>query len=539
MVRSWDGQTSTIPADRTSVTLGRSGANDLSYPEDGGLSRQHLTLERTGDRWTVRDLGSKNGTLLNGVRIAGPTPFQPGDHVTAGHLTIEFESAAGTLPAQTVIFVEHQEDAPLHSTTIMTNLERALDQEKKVPSRAQKEVHALVRAGRELAGHRPLAELFDVILDLAIETVGAGRGVLMTAENDELVPRAVRGGQMRISSAVRDRVLSERASLLVRDAQLDEAFRERMSIVEQQVRSMMAVPLQTLDRVIGLIYVDMPNIIREFTPEDLNLLTVMANVAAIRIEHARLAEVEQSERVMEREMQQAALIQKGLLPTEAPEIPGLDIAGFNTPSRMVGGDYFDFLTYEDGRVAVLVGDAAGKGMPASLLISRLQAQVQVLFEMPDDPLAGLVGRLNRFISQRCPGNRFITLFVGIFDSKTGGVAYCNAGHNPPLVIRRKGPLETLTEGGLVLGLLPSAEYLSDNIHLDPGDTIVMFSDGITEAVRKGSDEEYGEDRVARIARENAGRSAQAIIDAIYSDLMEWTSGAPPADDMTLVVVKRV
>jgi sigma-B regulation protein RsbU (phosphoserine phosphatase) len=301
---------------------------------------------------------------------------------------------------------------------------------------------------------------------------------------------------------------------------------------------MMAVPLQTADRVIGLIYVDMPNIIREFTPEDLNLLTVMANVAAIRIEHARLAEVEQSERLMERDMQQAALIQKGLLPTAAPEMAGLDIAGFNTPSRIVGGDYYDFLTYQDGRVAVLVGDAAGKGMPASLLISRLQAQVQVLFEEPD-PLAEQVARLNRFISLRCPGNRFITLFVGLFDSNTGQIAYCNAGHNPPLLIRRNGGLDQLTEGGLVLGLLPNTEYAAEGVAMEPGDIVVLFSDGITEAFRKGSDEEYGEDRLARVVRQNQDKSAQAIIDAIYSDLTEWTSGAPPADDMTLVVVKRL
>ena len=144
------------------------------------------------------------------------------------------------------------------------------------------------------------------------------------------------------------------------------ALREHMSIVEQKVRSMIAVPLQTNDRVIGLIYVDSPHLIREFSREDLNLLTVMANVAAIRIEHARLNEIEEAERAMAKDMEQAALIQKALLPSQPPAIAGLDIAGKTTACRTVGGDYFDYLTFPDGRVGVLVGDVAGKGMPASL-----------------------------------------------------------------------------------------------------------------------------------------------------------------------------
>ena len=175
------------------------------------------------------------------------------------------------------------------------------------------QMRALIRAGRELAGHRPLAELFPLIMDLSVEAVMAGRGVLMTLDGDELNVRAARGEGFKISTTVRDRVLKEKASLLVRDAQLDQALREHMSIVEQKVRSMIAVPLQTNDRVIGLIYVDSPNAIREFTREDLNLLTVMANVAAIRIEHARLNEIEEAERAMAKEMHQAALIQERLL----------------------------------------------------------------------------------------------------------------------------------------------------------------------------------------------------------------------------------
>ena len=155
--------------------------------------------------------------------------------------------------------------------------------------------------------------------------------------------RAARGEGLRMSAKVRDSVLTEKKSWLVRDTRLDQALAGRESIVEQQIRSMLAVPLQTESRVIGLIYLDSPFFVREFKEEDLSLLTVMANIAAVRIEHARLAEVEQAERLMAKDLEQASAIQRGLLPEKAPEVPGLDLAGYNVPCRGVGGDYYDFI----------------------------------------------------------------------------------------------------------------------------------------------------------------------------------------------------
>src|SRR5439155_1245219 len=176
-----------------------------------------------------------------------------------------------------------------------------------------------------------------VMLDLAIQAVSAQRGVLMLLEGDQLVAKAHKGEGFRISTMVRDKAVNEKSSILVRDAQLDDAFKGRMSIVEQKVHTMMAVPLQTKERIIGLIYVDSPFILREFTKDDLSLLTLMANVAAFRIENTRLIEVEQGERIMKRDLSQAADIQRGMLPETAPNVPGVDLAGYNVPCRTVGG----------------------------------------------------------------------------------------------------------------------------------------------------------------------------------------------------------
>jgi serine phosphatase RsbU (regulator of sigma subunit) len=300
---------------------------------------------------------------------------------------------------------------------------------------------------------------------------------------------------------------------------------------------MIAVPLQTNDRVIGLIYVDTPHLIREFSREDLNLLTVMANVAAIRIEHARLNEIEEAERAMAKEMEQAAQIQRAMLPSSPPMVAGLDIAGKTTACRTVGGDYYDFLEFPDGRVGMLVGDVAGKGMPASLLMSSLQARVHVLFEEADD-LARKLGRLNKAVCAKCPDNRFITFFMSVVDPATGELVYANAGHNPPLMVRATGGFDRLSGGGVILGVLPQATYQESRACMEPGDVLVLFSDGVTEAADP-LDEDFGEERLAALVASMRGRPAGEIVEAIDGAVARFTQGAPAADDITVVVARRL
>jgi phosphoserine phosphatase RsbU/P len=541
VIRDLEGKMSTVPLDRDRITLGRSSASQLCYPDDSGLSRQHLALVRIGNQWHVEDLGSKNGTMLNGRRIERPLPFNPGDRVSAGHLTIEF-AGADAKTHETVVFVDSPESFSTTATTVVANLDAVLDPHIDDPNRTtvmqgSPQMRALIRAGRELAEHRPLNELFTVIMDLSVEAVMAGRGVLMTLEDGELKVRAARGEGFHISRAVRDRVIGNKESLLVKDAMMDKALKEQMSIVEQKVRSMIAVPLQTNDRVIGLIYVDTPHLIREFTREDLNLLTVMANVAAIRIEHARLVEIETAERAMAKEMQQAAQIQLGLLPKEAPKYTGLEIAGSTVPARTVGGDYYDWIPFQDGRVGVIVADVAGKGMPASLIMSSLHARVHVLFEDGED-LAVKVTRLNRHTCGNTPENRFITFFMTVVEPETGRLVYANAGHNPSLIVRAKGGYDTLAEGGLILGIMPAFTYGAAGAQLEKGDVLVLYSDGVTEAVDR-ADNDFGEDRLASLVAKMRDRPAQEIAEAVQKAVYDFAAGAPQADDITIVVARKL
>jgi sigma-B regulation protein RsbU (phosphoserine phosphatase) len=541
LIQCPDGQMKTVPLIAERISVGRSSAAELCFPEDAGLSRQHFAFEPDDDQWTVQDLGSKNGTFVNNIPLKARLILKPGDRITAGHLVIVY-CPDSKIAEQNVVVFEGEEPSSPATSTVVTSLEGALSNQTQALERgggpkSSAPMQALIRAGQELAEARPLEELFPVILDLAIQAVNAQRGVLLLLEGEELVPRAHKGDNFRISTAVRDRVLKEKSSMLVRDAQLDDAFKGRMSIVEQKVHTMMAVPLQTKDRIIGLIYVDSPFVLREFTKDDLSLLTVMANIAGIRIENARLTQIEEAERIMKRDLTQAAEIQGSMLPGKPPDVPGTDLAGFNAACRTVGGDYYDFFPFPDGRVALALGDVSGKGMPASLMMMALHARVQVLAEDPGE-LGAFMARLNKATCAKCPSNRFITFFFCVLDTNTGDLAFANAGHNPPILIRASGEAEMLEGGGPVLGILPIAPYREQHTRLEHGDMLVLYSDGVTEANNLNHDE-YDEARFIEVLQANHRKRAMEIVNAVNRSLAEFTAGAPQADDITLVVAKRL
>ncbi len=530
-----DGQTRKVPLHKDALTLGRSSAADLCYADDAGLSRHHLAIELKNGEWAVRDLGSKNGTLLNGIRITEPAALKLGDRITAGHLILLYDHTNDNA-TRAVVFVE-SEIGKTGASTVITDFENVIHGNQDADAVAgSAHVNALIRAGNELAGERPLPELFNLILELSISAVSAERGVLMTIEDGNLVVRANQGDGFRISKVVRDRVIDEHVSVLVRNTELDDAFRERRSIVEQNIRTLMAVPLQTREQIIGLIYVDSPSLIREFTKEDLSLLTVMANVAAIRIEHSRLAEIEQARKVLEHDLEQAAEIQRQYLPAVAPCVFGLDLAGHNAACHTVGGDYYDFFPYEHGRVAMVLGDVSGKGMPASLMMMGLQARVQVLIDEPAS-LARTITNLNRTTCKHCPDNKFISFFACIVDGPTGDVSYANAGHNPPLLVRGDGHYDLLEGGGPPLGIMQAMEFQQYPEKLETGDLLVVYSDGVTEAENVAGDQ-FEMDRLGAVLAAHRTKPAPAIVEAVTRALAEWTAGTAQGDDITLMIARR-
>jgi phosphoserine phosphatase RsbU/P len=531
------GKLRRIDLDGRPFRVGRASANELSFPENAELSREHFLLEKTGQQWTIQDLNSRNGTVIGGSRIRGRVPLSDQDVIVAGHLSFTFLSGAPNTEHGVLLLDDAQASPPAHTRS--TDLKAALASESSDHGFSTERAHlrAFVRAGRELVSHRPMNELFQVILDMAVDAAGASRGVVAIQDGNVLSIRAQRGSGFRLSTAIVKQVLTEKKSLLIVDMAGERELANRDSIVAGQVRSVIAVPLQTEDHAIGLLYVDTPCRVFAFTTEDLNLLTVMANVAAVRIENARLLEIEQEEKLWAHDRQQAAEIQRSLLPTAAPVIPGFDVAGYNAASRTVGGDYYDFLTLSGDRVGLLVADVAGKGMPAALLMSGLQARVHVLFETGED-LATQVTKLNRALTARFPSNRFVTFFVAALSPESGHINYCNAGHNPPILVRKDGETEQLTASGPVLGISAKFRFEEGTCQMSVGDVLALYSDGVTEASDPTELEEFGEDRLLQTLRQHQEETPAAIIQAVIRQVSEFTGNAPLADDLTLVIAKR-
>ena len=531
-IRTPSGQTQVVVLKDDRYVLGRAETNELCFRDVAGLSRKHLAFERDGSNWIVRDLGSTNGTFVNGSQLTGTHVLKPKDEVRAGELSALF-SEGGTALNKTVVFIDKA--AATTEETSMTGLETLGE----VGKSAGAHVEALIRAGRELAGHMPLDKLFDLILDLSVEAAGASRGVLMTVEEGELQVRASKGAGFRISSHVRDLVLNEKRSLLVRDALTDQALGARMSIVQDQIRSMMAVPLQTNNGVIGLIYLDSPFLIREFTKEDLSVLTVMSNIAAVRIEHARLAELEQAEKLRAQEMKHAAMIQRSIIPSNFPPFPDrreFQLHAHMTPARGVGGDLFDFFLLDENHLAFAVGDVSGKGVPAALFMAVARTLLRATAPHQQSP-SDCLTYMNASLNKENTSGMFVTFFYGVLDTRTGELQFANAGHNPPYIFSPDGTFRLLEgNGGPMLGLFPGLTYETSLAKFAPGEGVLVFTDGVTEA-KDTAEEFFNDERLEEYLRAHSSQPAEQLVNGLHQKVQEFAKGAPQADDITALALR--
>ena len=531
-----DGGVRTVALEQDRYGLGRTLANELCYPNISGLSREHLAIERSGANWTVRDVGSTNGTLVNGTAITAAHVLEPNDRITAGQLNLVFVETARPPTQQTVIFIE-KPHAPPGSTTQEATLDGLLSDEKKIGAIGH--MQAFIRAGRELVGHMPLDKLFELILDLSVEAVHASRGVLMTVEGSELQVRASKGEGFRISSRVRDMVIKERRSLLVGDTLRHESLAASESIVAQQVRSVLAVPLQAESRVSGLIYLDSPGFIQEFTAEDLNLLTVMGNMAAIRIEHARLVEVEQAERLRAQELEHAAQIQQSILPHQFPPFPDrkdFELHAAMVPAKEVGGDFFDFFLLDAQHLGFVIGDVSGKGVPAALFMAVSRTLIRATAQHGISP-GECLAYVNSSLCIQSDSGMYTTALYGILDTRTGELTFGIGGHNRPYVLSADGKWRLLAgDSGPIVGIIEGFTFDTHTDRLAPGDTLVLYTDGVTEA-RDTSDGFFGEKRLEQHLAQDGGHSAEQIVAGIHAAVQEYSAGRAQADDITVLALR--
>lgn len=552
-----DRSPDTFPLGRLRITIGRSARNDLCIP-DPFASRVHAEVRKEGDEYILQDLGSANGTLYNGAPVGGPLSLTPGGRIQIGETEIIFDDQSLLMGA--TMITDNNSQPEMEATIALNSADRTTsglleaiegartqpDPEKPKERRdRQSDLLALIsKVGVTLLASATLNETLQQIAALVFEAVPADRCLIMMRDegSEELKVSVARlrdrqgnVGEIRVSRTIMEEVIGKGKSVLTSDAQHDPRFMSSTTTL-QGIHSVLAVPLGVGEKVFGIIYADSPIAEGRFTEDHLKVLTTLASVAAIRVENARLLEEQIDRQRLEHELQLASEIQQRFQPTAPPQVAGYELQGISFPCYEIGGDYYDFIEREDGRLVITLGDVSGKGTAAALLMSSLHAAVHAQASSHDS-LVETISAVNRYLAENIPSNRFVTLFYAELDPRTGALSFLNAGHNPPLIVHEAGTVEQLSSGGLPLGIKPDALFREGRTQMQPGDVLVIYSDGVSEAGNPQG-EEFGVKRLSDTVARNIESSAAGIRDRIEAALTKFAEGTAAADDITLVIVKR-
>jgi sigma-B regulation protein RsbU (phosphoserine phosphatase) len=295
------------------------------------------------------------------------------------------------------------------------------------------------------------------------------------------------------------------------------------------------VPMRIQNKTRGLLAIGERITKVEFQDYDIEFLSTLGNEAMICLENARLFKETLEKQRMEEELAIAREIQQKLLPHECPALAHFDISAVNVPSRQVSGDYYDCIKLNSNKLCLVIADVSGKGTGASLLMANLQATLHALIEA-DSSLVDIATKINNITYRNTSYDKFITFFFGILDINEQRFTFVNAGHNPPILMHHDGSVKLLETGGLILGMMPNMPYQQETVSLTAGDCIVMFTDGVTEAMND-ADEEFEERRLIGIIQSNTNETTEVMKDKILTAVREFSGDLPQSDDITLLILK--
>jgi serine phosphatase RsbU (regulator of sigma subunit) len=530
-----------------SVVIGRSSDVELAIP-DRSMSRRHARVFRENGEWMVEDLGSRNGTLLNGRRITVPTVVGIGTTLRIGSTTVNVQGAevAGGLPTSGGIELDGQ--TVFRSAAELLREPEAMRVDSSGGDENALRVYAarlkvLTEVHQALDRALPLEDLLELILDRAFDHLGPEEGTIFLKGGDgeyyRAATRSLKGGGSKTlySRNLVQQVVEKGQAALVLDTTVDERFNQAMSLLDAGVRSLVAAPLLDPAGPLGMIVLGSTLGIRHFTEGDMALLTSLASVAAMRIRNTRLAEEAVERERLERDVALARQIQVGLLPDALPEIEGWDLYAHNIPSRGVSGDFYKVERIDDGSCAIMVADVSGKGIAASLLTASLEALAAGPIHDGVSP-EKICSRVSHLLFERTPPEKYATAFLASFDPVTGVFRFCNAGHNPGIVVRAGGAVELMGSTGMPLGILPTGVYGPGEVTLESGDTVMLYTDGLTEA-ENPDEEEYGEERLADLCARHRAQDLDALAATISADQDAYIRGVPYVDDRTVVLIRRM
>jgi serine phosphatase RsbU (regulator of sigma subunit)/pSer/pThr/pTyr-binding forkhead associated (FHA) protein len=518
-----------IPVDKAVVTLGRRSDNDVRVT-DAGVSRRHAEIHVGPDGCRIQDCSSRFGTFVNGERRA--------DHVLTHGDRIRLGQSADT---DIVFVVGDADELPSQAKSVVAAASEL------------RNLAGLLEGLRALGSGRVLDDVLTLVLDAAIDVTGAERAFIMLAQARQALEFTRGRGRGRVtlsgqtfatSRKIPDTVFATGQPLIVEDLLDTELAAAHTGTVAIGIRHVLCTPLRlvryvervedrTEDQRIGVLYLDSRERGALGSASTRSALETLSTEAAAAIENARLYREALERAKLEQELQMAAGIQQALLPIGDVTGGFFTIAGTSIACRSVGGDFFDYLDRPGGPFGFMLGDVAGKGSPAALLAAAVLGMFSAEAEYHTSPGA-LMARLNGGLLRRHIEARFVTAFYGVL-APDGSLTYSNAGHNPPMLVTADG-VRRLDAGGLVLGLFAHGAFDEETLTLQPGDAVVVFSDGVTEAFDEAGGE-FTDERLLAAVTTHRGQAPRVWLDALLAEVRAFCGRATPSDDLTILVIR--
>ncbi len=523
------GKTSRVELAGPEVIIGRDATCDVTL-EDVSTSRRHARIYQDPQgKYRVEDLHSKNGTLLNDRPVSGE-PVNDGDRITVGGCILTF--AAEESPP--VVLSDALPEAP--GATSAWGSQQRLD----LP---RKRLEKLYELNARLAGRFDRDDLLGEVLDICVELLRFERAGIAVWLGRPHTPqwiklRNLRGSgcdEFRISRSLVDRALHRADRVLITDT-ADAEVDPTASMISNNIRSAMCVPMEYLQEVHGVIYGDRVTSTGGYTREDIDFFAALGRLGAMGLANVQLVEELRRRQQVELQLQWARQIQSRLFPAEPLVVGGLSVDALNDPGQKVSGDYYDYFTRSDGRVGLIVADVAGKGIPASLLMANLQAGVHLILKSNGDLVAG-VAALNRLICRNVADAKFITAIFGLLDPSARTLTYVNAGHPAPYMLGQAGVTKVLSEPGLPLGIEDDFRYTAEEVRL-PGSsaTLFLYSDGVPEAENEQG-QQYGEGRLAEALEGGIAHPPNELVNRVRRSVKQFTRGQSQTDDITILAAR--
>ncbi|QDU40978.1 Transcriptional regulatory protein EmbR [Maioricimonas rarisocia] len=571
-----------LPVEEERVLLGRHPNCQIVF-DNGAVSRHHAQVLESHGSYYIEDLRSRNGTYLNGEPLDGRTELSDGDQIRICDIQLLFmqrgpldestrdsdeemqanETAMGSdfprgperttasgssIDESRIWVVADQVDEPeFESSSVIKRIDTRGPEAYSAAVHPEIKLKAVLEITRALSGELDV----DAVLPKVLSTLfnifpeaEQGFVLLKDPESDKLRVKATRlraGNEddaVAVSMTVVRHVLNSGEAILSGNIQKDSRFKKSTSLSKMQIRSMMCVPLLGKDGDgLGVIQIVTRQPDHEFREDDLDLLVSVGSQAGLAIDNAYLHEEVIHQRDLERDLEFATQVQLGFLPKSRPRLPHYAFADYYEAALRVGGDYFDYVTLPGGRTAIALGDVAGKGVPAALLMARLYSSTR--FQLLTNPnLAEAVAGLNAEIASSGLGHRFVTFVVLVLDPETHELTIVNAGHLAPLIRRADGTVDQLgrDESSLPLGIIPDLEYTEVTVPIDFQETVLLYTDGITEAM---SDDRaiYGRERLMECLG-NASGGIESVVKTLITDVEQFVGDSPFRDDTCVVGFQR-